>query len=1069
MSKLVLGLDLGPNSVGWALIREGDEGEATSLVDLGVRVFPEGVDAFDTSKEVSRNECRRIARGMRRQIRRRARRKQLLRRTLVSVSLWPADPAEQQKWLDRDPYELRDRGLREPLQPYELGRVLLHLNQRRGFLSNKKKDRGDSEVRGMLAEIDHNQQLIAEGGFETVGQMLAAKARSLNHTQRTADDHVRSRHLARKQLWDEFDKIWARQAAHHPQLLTDRLRDGTLGAGIEPRKSIPRSDRRRRGLSDLEAFGLRGIIFFQRPMYWPKSVVGRCEFERTERRCPKADRRCERFRVLQEVNNLRYISPDDHLEHRLNDQERRLLLDFLATREKVTFDQIRQKLGFLESVKFNLERGSRSTLKGFAIDHLIASKLGKAWHKRSEDQKDRIVRLLLDHEVDDQATAAALRAKYDCSADEAEKLLEIDLPAGYGSLSLKALDKLIPPLEQGLVYQSASDPAESAVHAAGYLRRDELQRYLFDRLPIPGRVSAKHNKLADIPNPVVKRALVELRKVVNALLAEYGGPDEIHIELARQVQLGREKRAKLSKAMRDREAERDRAADAIRDLGLAVRREGITRYLLWEEQGGDCLYCGQTISQAHLHGGETEVDHILPRSRSLDDSQMNKVVAHSRCNQEKGNRTPYEWLADADPARFAQVCQRAASQMQKGRMAYPKYRRFLQKELKLDQFIARQLTDTAYISRAAQEYMRLLVEHEHDVIGLKGQLTAELRWQWGLSTILRELPDSPAWQEKSEAPGGEKDRADHRHHAIDALVIALTNRSRLQRLSELVHRGGARRHGEVLEDPWPHFRQSVADKVRTINVSHRVDRKVRGALHEETQYGATDRPGEWSLRKKVVELSSSEVERIRDPAIRAIVLERLRDQGITFGRGKKPDASRMKAALSQPPLTMLSGVPIKKVRLTKAEQTIQPLRGEKTLAAGSPQAFVKSGSLHHLCIFEFRERGKTKREAVFVSMLEAIGRVRRRQPIIERVHPSRPDAKFIMSLSSGEMVLADINGQPKLLVYKTAASTTEQIWFVDPADARKSSGQATVSKNPNSLVARKVTVDPLGRIRWAND
>src|SRR5690606_12905841 len=152
----------------------------------------------------------------------------------------------------------------------------------------------------------------------------------------------------------------------------------------------------------------------------------------------------------------------------------------------------------------------------------------------------------------------------------------------------------------------------------------------------------------------------------------------------------------------------------------------------------------------------------------------------------------------------------------------------------------------------------------------------ELRWHWGLDTILQELPDSPAWQEKNELRPGEKNRADHRHHAIDALVVALTNRKRLHRLSDIVRRGGARTHGEVLDEPWPNFRETVKQRVKQINVSHRVERKLRGALHEETLYGKTATPGEWVVRKPVEALSAAEVDRIRDPGIRKIVIDELR-------------------------------------------------------------------------------------------------------------------------------------------------------------------------------------------------
>lgn len=1064
MSKLVLGLDLGPNSIGWALVNDDVENPTESkLVDLGVRVFPEGVDNFDTSKEISRNEARRTARGMRRQIRRRARRRRKLKEALIAAKLWPSEPAEQSRLYDTDPYLLRARAVRERLEPYEIGRVLLHLNQRRGFLSNRKKDRGDKEVKGMLAEINENEQERLKGGFATIGDWLASKLQGLDHKRRQGNDHIRNRHLARVQYETEFEAIWAEQSKHHPQLLTEELKYGKLGKQKYPTKPIPRWDPRRKGMSILEAFGIYGIIFFQRPMYWPKSVVGLCELEPKQKRCPRADRHAQRFRLLQEVNNIRYTDPDVREECALSDQQRKLLLDYLATREKATFEQIKKKLGFLESVKFNLERGKRPSIKGMVVDYLMAKAVGKDWHERPEEEKDAIVRMLLENESNDDALIRRLISDYGFSAAEAEAALGVDFPTGYIHLSLKAIDNLLPHMERGLVYQAASDPERSALHAAGYLRRDELRRRLFDKLPDPRRVRPGELRIGDIPNPVVKRALVELRKVVNAIIREYGKPDEVHVEMARTMQLGRKKRSELNSEMRQREAEREAAAEAVRKQKFKVTRDAILRQLLWQEQSHECVYCGKPISQAQLFTGEADIDHILPYSRCLDDSQMNKVVCHRMCNHDKGNRTPYEWLADANPSAYERLCSQVGSLLKKGLMPYKKYRRFLQKDLELDKFIARQLTDTAYIAEATAEYLRCLFDKDHHVLGLKGQLTAELRWQWGLDTILEELPDSPAWRENN--PGlrpGEKNRADHRHHAIDAVVVALTNRSRLQQLSDIVKRGGARAHGEVLEDPWPNFREDVVQAIKKVNVSHRVERKVRGRLHEETLYGPTESPGEWVVRKPLIDLSPNEVERIRDPEIRRLVSRALQDAGIEFGRGKKPDTKRMKEVLND--LRMPSGVPIKKVRLTKPELTIQPIR------EGRPdQAYVKPGSMHHLCIFEWTENGRTKREAIFVTMLEAMNRAKRGEPIIQRTHPNRPDARFIMSLSAGEMVLANWKDGERLLTFKTAASTQGQIYFAEHSDARKSADYKQFVANANTLDACKVTVDPLGRIRWAND
>ncbi|MBX3435202.1 MAG: type II CRISPR RNA-guided endonuclease Cas9 [Pirellulales bacterium] len=1066
-----LGLDLGPNSIGWALIEEHDDPAQSRLIDMGVRVFPEGVDAFDTAKEKSKSEDRRIKRGMRRQTKRRARREKLLARSLVAAGLWPADPAAQDRELAKDPYELRGAALKQPLTPYEIGRVFLHLNRRRGFLSNRKRDAADKEAKGLLEEINQNERERVEGGHPTIGALLLAKRREFDHRRRKTNDHVRRRHLSRRQLVDEFLAVWDAQGAHHPELLSEELKFGALGPvravnprtgeeelSIAPRRSLSRRDPRRQERTDLECFGIFGVMFFQRPLYWPKSVVGLCELEPNRKRCPKSDRAYERFRVLQEINNLRYIDEKDEMP--LNEHQRRLALSHLAVKEDVSFDDLRKKLGFAESIKFNLERGSRSKLKGMRIDCQLAKAVGKQWHDRDEAEKTAIVRLLLNDEVDDDRKLVRLRDDFGFTTDEAERALAVDLAPGYGALSRTALEKLLPHLERGLVYQSSSDPEKSALHAAGYLRRDELQRRLFDSLPDFTRLKPADCRLGDIPNPVVKRALVELRKVVNAIIRTYGKPDAVHVELARTVRVGAEKRREMSKLMRDREKLREQAAQEIRQHGVAVRREGILRYLLWQEQGEECLYCGRAISQQQLFGGEADVDHILPYSQSLDDSQANKVVCHRHCNHDKGQRTPHEWLAAARPQDYDRMVQHAGSLMRKGAIPYGKYRRFLQKDAKVDDFIARQLVDTGYIARATVEYLQLLFDQPSRVLGLKGALTAELRWQWGLDTILSELPDSPAWEEdqKNAVPAGEKNRADHRHHAIDAVVVALTNRSRLQQLSRSVKAGGARAHGELLLEPWHDFRDTIARRVRTINVSHRVDRKVSGALHEETLYGPTEQPDEWVVRKPVEALSANEVERIRDKTIRNLVVSRLQAEGIEIGRGKKIDPGKMKAALVD--LTMPSGVPIKKVRILKKEQTIQPLRSQ-----GKQQAYVKPGSMHHLCIFEFLEKDKTKREAVFVTMLEAKQRIKNREPLIQRIHPRRPDAKFVMSLSSRELVLAD----DRLLVFKTAASTSGQMWFVQHTDARRASQQSTASFSATTLNADKVTVDPLGQIRWAND
>jgi CRISPR-associated endonuclease Csn1 len=792
-------------------------------------------------------------------------------------------------------------------------------------------------------------------------------------------------------------------------------------------------------------------------MYWKTSIIGRCELEPKEKRCPIGDRRFQLFRILQEVNNLRYIDPDTKDLAPLDADQREKLVSKLESSEKLEFKAIRKLLGFPDSVRFNLEKGERGWLRGNQTDKILSNEkfYGSGWKNADEKTRNDIVESLLDPNVDEFEFTNRAKDEWNLNEEQITAMLVAPLPSGYGSLSIKAIEKLLPFLRQGMIYSSAT-PEDSALHAAGYLRRDQLRRRLFDFLPNPQRT--KNTPIGNIPNPVVKRTLAEVRKLVNALLREYGKPDEIHVEMARDLQMGKLKRDEYNKSIREKEKNREQIARTLLEIGQRPSRENILRYQLWVEQNFECLYSGRVISQAQLwgEGGGVEVDHILPQSRTLDDSQSNKVLCFRDMNQDKGDRTPYEWLGHSQVERFESIASRAMRLVKDCKMSFAKYRKIVQKELSTEDFVAKQLVDTAYITKATSEYLRCLFDGDHHVLGLKGRLTADLRWQWGLETILGELPDSPAWIDNTEMRPGKKNRSDHRHHAIDAIVIALTNRSRLQELAQNLRRRYS--NGELMAPPWDGFREEVKRRIKSVWVSHKVERKVSGALHEETQYGSTENKDTWVTRKPIGSLSANEIESIRDPAIRNLVISKLREAGIEFGRGKKIDAKKYAAVVSG--LRMASGVPIKKVRITKQEQTIRPIRQSKS------KTFVKPGSTHHLCIFE--TTGSTKKKAIFVTMLEAIHRVQRREPVIDRTCRGA-NTRFVMSLSSRELVLIDDNEERRLLVFKTAASTQGQIYFADHADARRSNEYKKFTFTANTLPGRKVTVDLLGRIKDAND
>lgn len=1050
-----LGLDIGSNSVGWTAI---DVNGAT-LLGMGVRIFPEGVDRDTQGAEHSKNEGRRMARGHRRQIARRARRKTAVRRALREAGFWTDDDAANA--LAVDPYALRAKGLDKPLTLPEFGRVLLHLAQRRGFLSNRKADRGKrKENSETLQQISALAAAIDQSGSRTLGEYLHRVGVG---EIKTEEHHQRGWHTRRDMFEHEFEKLWEKQREFHPDVLTDALKYGRQGKQTYPRDPLPL--KRRAGNSLLQEFGFHGLLLFQRSLYWPKSVVGRCELEPREKRCERADRRAQRFRLLNEVNNLRVIPQKGDVRD-LTPDERYSVIEYLSGRKEADFDQLRKHLELFEGDVFNLEAGSRKKLDGAPIDYALAHKdlFGKDWWKRPDAERTAIVRSLLDDEEPEILRKAVI--DWGCDEELAHALADLDLTAivrGYSSLSLRAIEKLLPHLEQGLPMMTR-DGTPSALAAAGYLRPDQRATKQGQLLPLPSE---------KINNPLVRQALFELRKVVHAVIREWGMPAAIHIELAREVQGSAKKRAEQTQRMRQRERERSAAADAIRELGYKPSREAIDRWMLWKEQGEICLYSGEPISPLQLLSGEADIDHILPYSRTLDDSLMNKVVCFRNENTKKGQRTVREWLEDSQPQKYDAILQRARAFPYEVRSR--KVLKLKTREVILDKFLARQLTDTAYITTQVLDLLRHL--QGVDIVPVKGQLTAELRHMWGLNSVLRDDGLNL------------KNREDHRHHAVDALVVSLTDRSRLQKLAAI------RDTDEQLPPPFSNFREAVEEAVAGIKVSHKAVRDISGALHEETIYGPTSKPhraadndgerphaadwieedGLFVVRKPLESLSLNEVENIRDPQVKALVVERLAQFGVTAGRKKKGSETGAagkipKDAFKEPLLLRRkqgrkSSAPsvIKKVRIVRREGTILPIRGGT--------AWVKPGNTHHIAIFELpaKHGKKPKRDMVAVSMLEASQRARRGEPLVCRVHPTFPEARFLFSLSWGEMVSANIRGREDLYVFRTAASTQGQIYFVSHTDARPSASAQKFAVKANTLDGQKIIVDPLGRIRNAND
>lgn len=1061
----ILGIDMGVASIGWGAVSV-----ESKWLDCGVRVFPAGVDNFNSPKEKHPNLDRRSARGMRRRIRRKAERKAIICGFLQELGWMPPAGAERDDWYALDVYALRSRAISEKISLAELGRIILHLNQRRGFLSLRKSETSaaDKETQGMLGSITELQREIDASGHRTLGNYLhhlyLAKGLSVR---------LRNRHTRRGMLHHEFSLIWETQEAFHPEL-SDSLRYGRVGRLANP-TTVVKPAPRQKGVSLLEHFGFENLTFFQRKVYWPPNSIGRCELEHEERRAPVADRRFQEFRMLQEVNNLRLIDnsePGIPTERALTPDERQECIDYLSGRKEAALIGLRKHLckqrkfrGSLpespDQISFNLESGGRTKISVLATDYLLARAYGKGWEMLDEAKRNEISDALLAPAATDDDIRAALEAIGEVSPEQIDMLLGVSLPTSYGHLSVKALEKLLPHMRDGKLYM-ARDGSDSAMHAAGYRRRDEIEASELDVLPsfqsLLNPDSPDYDPLqSEINNPVVLRSLTELRKVVNAIIRKYGKPERIHLEMARDLKMSPKQRAEYQKRIRDFEKERDDAAKELELLRIVPNRDAIELYRLWKEQDHVCIYSGKTISSSDLFSGDLDIDHIYPYSKSADDSMSNKVLCYAIENREKGNRTPCEWLADRDADRFEQVLQRAKN------LPRGKYKRFLSREVP-EGFVNRDLNDTAWMARAARQYLARLFPKPHHVLGVKGAHTALLRDRWELHSLLRDDGLNL------------KNREDHRHHALDAIVIALCDQTAIQRLTRAcdfeLRRKEARESGKRIyhlratgdgfDAPWEGFREAVGTALNGIWVSHRPRHKVSGPLHKETNYGKKP-DGKLVVRKKVKDLSKKEIEGICDPAIKGIITAYIERKG--------GEIAALKEIPENQPLCMPSGIPIRKVRTAISYAHI-------TIRTGTPhETHVQSASTHHLSIFALGD-GKYHFEPV--TLFEATRRLRVKESVVQKQYEGmQPEAKFMFYLCAGDSMMATIDGKDELFVFNTMAVTSKQVWFAHHTDAAKAHKPEKTEKSilrscmestfgQNFPQARKVTVLPTGEIRDAS-
>jgi len=819
-----LALDLGATSLGWAMVRLDAGNAPCAVIKAGVRIFSDGRNPKDGS---SLAVTRREARAMRRRRDRLLKRKARMTRLLIAHGFFPADEAARKALQPMDPFELRSRGLGAALTPAEFARALFHINQRRGFKSNRKTDKKDNDSGALKTAISQLRTALKAEGMRTVGEWLHKRlldgktVRARFRQDRVTKDDGKTRidkhydlYIDRLMIEQEFDALWANQAVLNPAQFIEAARAD-----------------------------LKDALLHQRALKPVKP--GRCTLMPDEERAPLALPSTQRFRIYQEANNLRILRPGLK-EEVLSLEQRNELVAALECNSKRSFTQIKKLLGVGGAADFNFEDQKRQELKGNVTSAILSKPglIGDAWWLFDEATQDEIVVHLVSDE-NEGALVRWLMAKTGIDEAHAEATAMAGLPEGYGSLSRAALARIVPELRRGVVVYS------DAIKAAGFQHHSNISPSasgeILPELPYYGQPLQRHvgfgsgvesdsdeKRYGRIANPTVHIGLNQVRLVVNALIGRYGHPSEVIVELARDLKQNKEQRDEDSK----RQAENQRRNTRMRNeiaavLGTSVERiriADIQKMVLWEELSFDpanrrCPYSGVQISVHMLLSGEVEIEHILPFSETLDDSLNNKTVALRSANRVKGNRTPWHAFGAQQSAGFsyADILTRAEQmpRHKRYRFAEDGYQQWLREDAG---FLARALNDTRHLSKVAREYLSLICPQATRVI--PGRMTAMLRAKFGLNDVL--------------GLNGEKNRNDHRHHAVDACVIAVTDQGLLQRFAQASASARERQLDRLVEDmplPWESYREHVQRAIDRIWVSHRPDHGYERAMHNETAYG----------------------------------------------------------------------------------------------------------------------------------------------------------------------------------------------------------------------------------------
>ncbi len=880
-----LGLDIGTTSVGWAVLNTNNEAEPDRIIDLGVRIF----DAAENPKDGSSLAApRRIARGARRRNRRHQHRMERIKALIINAGILTGEELSQlyEKKNLSDIYQIRYEALDRLLTDEELARVLIHIAQRRGFKSNRKNEDKKSDNGKLLTATNENSEYMASKGYRTVGEMLYLDIKFKNSKRNKGGDY--SNTFLRSQIAEEVEAIFARQRQHGNKHISDSL--------LEKYNSILLSQR------DFDQGPGKGSPYAGDQI---EKMVGICTFEKDEKRAAKATYTFEYFNLLQKINAIRIQSGTG--KRPLSAHEKNIIVELCHKTENVEYRHIRKELSIGSDEQFaNLSYGDKSVeeIERTKFKYLNAyHDMRKAFDKLSKgyilnisvEKRDAIATALTYYKTDEKILSRL--DTYEFTDEEKNVILELKNYSKFGNLSLKALKKITPYLEQGNTYDKACVLAGYDFHA----HTNSSRRKYLPKLP---------EDTYEITSPVVKRAVNQTIKVINEIIRRYGSPAAVNIELAREMSRSFEDRKDIEKAQKENADNNQKIYEEIKSTFkiLAPSGQDIIKYRLWKEQQETCLYTNSPIKAELLFSpGYCEIDHIIPYSISFDDSYSNKALVLAYANREKGNRLPMQYVKSKSDF-IGLVNAFIKNKAKKNKLLKESISPEDEGQLK-----QRSLQDTQFITRFMLNYIRDNLEFDSAYKGkikvqaVNGAVTSYMRKRWGISKF-REDTD--------------------KHHCVDATVVACITPGIIQRVTKYSKQRenyyvdrDIRFNNEKFPLPWPEFKKELdartianpqrllaemnlanyigvdIEKIRPVFVSRMTRKKTTGQAHKETVRAWRDVTVNGVTEKKTVTKTAlqdlkldknNEILNYYNPSSDRLLYELLRDRLIAAGgNGKK--------------------------------------------------------------------------------------------------------------------------------------------------------------------------------------